>query len=221
MARGGAWSPTEGSSCDPARANGGSHLGPGLQHERLDRSRAQSPDFSAEIVLVLSDDQAAARPCTRAQAGRRRPRRSTLEPYAGKPAFEAALGTRLPAASVEIVCLAGFMRVLSPPFVERWKGRAAGTASIPRSCRTCAASTPTSARSPLGSPNMAARFGLVTPQLDAGPILAQARAPVLPGDDVAALAARVLKEEHRIYPQAHDENWPARSSPLVKLFQRR
>jgi folate-dependent phosphoribosylglycinamide formyltransferase PurN len=45
---------------------------------------------------------------------------------------------------------------------------------------------------------------LVTAELDAGPILAQARAPVLPGDDVAALAARVLKEEHRIYPQALD-----------------
>ena len=163
---------------------------------------ARSPDFSAEIVLVLSDD-----PPRPAFPGRGSsaspPRRSTFGAYAGKPAFEAALDARLAAASVEIVCLAGFMRLLSPSFVERWRGR---ILNIHPSLLPDLRGLNTHERAlAQGLAEHGCTVHLVTAELDAGPILAQARVPVLSGDDAHVLAARVLKEEHRIYPQALDE----------------
>jgi phosphoribosylglycinamide formyltransferase 1 len=163
---------------------------------------AQSPDFSAEIVLVLSDDPpAAGLPLARrfgvaAEA-------IDFRAYTGKPAFEAALDARLTAAAVEIVCLAGFMRVLSPSFVERWEGR---MLNIHPSLLPNLRGLNTHERAlAQGFAEHGCTVHLVTAELDAGPILAQARVPVLPGDDAAALATRVLKEEHRIYPPALDE----------------
>ena len=163
---------------------------------------ARSPDFSAEIVLVLSDVPSApglalARELgVAAEAVDRRA-------YTGKEAFEAALEARLVAASADIVCLAGFMRVLSPSFVERWEGR---MLNIHPSLLPDLRGLHTHERA------LAQRLAehgctvhLVTAELDAGPILAQAHVPVFVGDDADALAARVLKEEHRIYPQALDD----------------
>ena len=162
---------------------------------------ARSPDFSAEIMLVLSDDPAAGGlPLARklgvaAEA-------IDFRAYTGKAAFEAALETRLAAASIEIVCLAGFMRVLSGAFVERWKGH---MLNIHPSLLPNLRGLNTHERALAeGLAEHGCTVHLVTAELDAGPILAQARVPVLPGDDVAALAARVLKEEHRIYPWALD-----------------
>jgi phosphoribosylglycinamide formyltransferase 1 len=162
---------------------------------------ARSPDFSAEIVLVLSDDPPAAGLSLARKLGVAA-EAIDFRAYASKPAFEAALETRLTAARVEIVCLAGFMRVLSAPFVERWKGR---LINIHPSLLPNLRGLNTHERA------LAERLAehgctvhLVTAELDAGPILAQARVPVLPADDAGALAARVLKEEHRIYPQALD-----------------
>jgi phosphoribosylglycinamide formyltransferase 1 len=162
---------------------------------------ARSPDFSAEIVLVLSDVPAAAGLSAARELGVAA-EAVDFRAYGGKPAFEAALDARLAAASVEIVCLAGFMRLLSPPFVERWKGR---ILNIHPSLLPNLRGLNTHERAlSLGLAEHGCTVHLVTAELDAGPILAQASVPVPPGDDPAALAARVLKEEHRIYPQALD-----------------
>jgi phosphoribosylglycinamide formyltransferase-1 len=177
---------------------------------------ARSPDFSAEIVMILSDDPAAPGLSLARKLGVAA-EAVDFRAYTGKPAFEAALETRLIASSVEIVCLAGFMRVLSPPFVERWKGR---MLNIHPSLLPNLRGLNTHERAlTQGLAEHGCTVHLVTAELDAGPILAQARAPVLPGDDVAALAARVLKEEHRIYPQALDEL--ARSLIAAREPQRR
>jgi phosphoribosylglycinamide formyltransferase-1 len=160
---------------------------------------ARAPDFSAEIVLVLSDEPAAPGLAIARKAGVAA-EAVDFRAYGGKAAFEAALEARLRAAQAEIVCLGGFMRVLSPAFVERWKGRMLNIhPSLLPNLRG------------LNTHERALRVGLaehgctvhfVTAELDAGPIIAQARVPVLPGDDAQTLAARVLSEEHRIYPQA-------------------
>ena len=163
---------------------------------------ARSPDFSGEIVLVLSDDPAAAGLSLARNLGVAAEAINSRA-YAGKPAFEAALATRLTSASVEIVCLAGFMRVLSPSFVERWRGR---MLNIHPSLLPNLRGLNTHARAlAQGLSEHGCTVHLVTAEVDAGPILARARVPVLPSDDVGALAARVLEEEHRIYPQALDE----------------
>jgi phosphoribosylglycinamide formyltransferase-1 len=160
---------------------------------------ARSPDFAAEIVLVLSDSSSAPGLATARDAGVAA-EAIDFRAHPGKPAFEATLEARLRAERAEIVCLAGFMRVLSAPFVERWKGRMLNIhPSLLPNLRG------------LNTHERALRQGLaehgctvhfVTAELDAGPIIAQVRVPVLPGDDAATLAARVLREEHRIYPQA-------------------
>jgi phosphoribosylglycinamide formyltransferase 1 len=163
---------------------------------------ARLPDFSVEIVLVLSDGPAAAGLSLARNLGVAAEAIDSRA-YPGKSAFEAALATRLTSASVEIVCLAGFMRVLSPSFVERWRGR---MLNIHPSLLPNLRGLNTHARAlAQGLSEHGCTVHLVTAELDAGPILAQARVPVLPSDDVAALAARVLEEEHRIYPQALDE----------------
>ena len=160
---------------------------------------ARSPDFSAEIVLVLSDIPAAPGLVVARELGVAA-EAVEFRAYPGKPAFEAALEARLVAASVEIVCLAGFMRLLSPPFVERWKGR---ILNIHPSLLPNLRGLNTHERAlAQGLAEHGCTVHLVTAELDAGPILAHASVPVLPGDDASALAARVLKEEHRIYPQA-------------------
>jgi phosphoribosylglycinamide formyltransferase 1 len=160
---------------------------------------AQSPDFSAEIVLVLSDDPTAPGLSLARKLGVVA-EALDFRAYAGKLAFEAALETRLSAASAEIVCLAGFMRVLSAPFVERWRG---SLLNIHPSLLPNLRGLNTHERAlAQGLAEHGCTVHLVTAEIDAGPILAQARVPVLPGDDAGALAARVLKEEHRIYPQA-------------------
>jgi phosphoribosylglycinamide formyltransferase 1 len=175
---------------------------------------ARSPDFAAEIVTVLSDEPDAPGLSIARKAGVAA-EAIDFRACPGKAAFEAALEARLRAERAEIVCLAGFMRVLSPAFVERWKGRMLNVhPSLLPNLRG------------LNTHERALREGLaehgctvhfVTAELDAGPIIAQARVPILPGDDAEALAARVLREEHRIYPETLDavarslKAWPAKS----------
>jgi phosphoribosylglycinamide formyltransferase 1 len=160
---------------------------------------ARSPNFSAKIVLVLSDNAAAAGlPIARKQGVAAET--IDYETYLGREAFEAALDARLLAASAEIVCLAGFMRILSPLFVKRWNGR---LLNIHPSLLPNLRGLQTHERALAhGLSEHGCTVHFVTAELDAGPTIAQARVPVLPGDDADALAARVLKEEHRIYPEA-------------------
>jgi phosphoribosylglycinamide formyltransferase 1 len=173
---------------------------------------ARSPGFSAAVVLVLSDDPAAPGLALARKLGVAA-EAIDFRAYGAKPSFEAALDARLAAACVEIVCLAGFMRVLSASFVERWEGR---LVNIHPSLLPNLRGLDTHRRAlALGLAEHGCTVHLVTAELDAGPILAQARVPVLPEDDAASLAARVLKEEHRIYPQALDAF--ARSALATRL----
>lgn len=112
--------------------------------------------------------------------------------------FEAALLEPLLAARPDIICLAGFMRILTPDFVQRFAGR---MLNIHPSLLPKYPGLDTHARAiAAGDAQAGCTVHLVTPELDAGPALGQARVPVLPGDDAASLAARVLVQEHRLYP---------------------
>ncbi len=116
-----------------------------------------------------------------------------------RPAFEAALLEPLLAAEPDILCLAGFMRILTPDFVARFTGR---MLNIHPSLLPKYPGLHTHQRAlDAGDAEAGASVHLVTPELDAGPILGQARVPVLPGDSAETLAARVLVQEHRLYPQ--------------------
>jgi phosphoribosylglycinamide formyltransferase 1 len=112
--------------------------------------------------------------------------------------FEAALLEPLLAAEPDILCLAGFMRVLTPEFVRRFEGR---MLNIHPSLLPKYPGLHTHARAiAAGDAEAGCTVHEVTAVLDDGPILGQARVPILPGDDEAVLAARVLVQEHRLYP---------------------
>ena len=120
-----------------------------------------------------------------------------------RAAFEAALEEALRGRGVELLCLAGFMRILSADFVARWRGRAL---NIHPSLLPLYKGLDTHARALAdGARDHGCTVHWVTAELDAGEILAQARVPVTPDDTPETLAARVLDEEHRLYPRAlHD-----------------
>ncbi len=112
--------------------------------------------------------------------------------------FETALSSVLDDAQPDIICLAGFMRVLSPAFTSRWAGR---VLNIHPSLLPKYKGLNTHARAiAAGDSEAGCSVHEVTAELDGGPILGQARVPVLPGDTPGTLAARVLPFEHRLYP---------------------
>lgn len=116
-----------------------------------------------------------------------------------RAAFEAALLEPLLAAQPDILCLAGFMRILTPGFVQHFQGR---MLNIHPSLLPKYPGLHTHQRAiEAGDTEAGATVHLVTPELDAGPILGQARVPVRAGDTADALAARVLVQEHLLYPQ--------------------
>lgn len=118
--------------------------------------------------------------------------------YPSREAFEAALDATLAPVAPDILCLAGFMRVLTEGFVRRWQGR---MLNIHPSLLPKYKGLHTHARAlEAGDAEAGCTVHLVTPELDGGPILGQARVPVLEGDTPEILAARVLPLEHRLYP---------------------
>jgi len=120
-------------------------------------------------------------------------------PFKGdRAAFEAELARVVDAARPDILCLAGFMRVLTEGFVSRYQGR---MLNIHPSLLPKYRGLNTHARAlEAGDAEHGCTVHEVTPELDDGPILGQARVPVLPGDTPDSLAARVLVEEHKLYP---------------------
>jgi phosphoribosylglycinamide formyltransferase-1 len=115
-----------------------------------------------------------------------------------RAAFEAALLAPILASKPDILCLAGFMRVLTPEFVRRFEGR---MLNIHPSLLPKYPGLHTHARAlAAGDTEAGCTVHEVTAELDAGPILGQARVAVLPGDREADLSARVLRQEHRLYP---------------------
>jgi len=112
--------------------------------------------------------------------------------------FEAKLTERLEAARPDLICLAGFMRILTPEFVSRWEGR---MINIHPSLLPKYRGLNTHARAlEAGDAEHGCSVHLVTPELDDGPILGQAHVPVQTGDTPDTLAARVLEMEHKLYP---------------------
>jgi len=115
-----------------------------------------------------------------------------------RSAFEGALSAVLAAHAPDVICLAGFMRILTPGFVAGWEGR---MLNIHPSLLPMYPGLHTHARAiAAGDAEAGCTVHEVTADLDAGPILGQARVPVLPGDTEETLAARVLVQEHRLYP---------------------
>ena len=113
-------------------------------------------------------------------------------------AFEAALAEKIDAATPDILCLAGFMRILTPGFIRRYQGR---MLNIHPSLLPKYPGMHTHARAlAAGDAEAGCSVHEVTAELDAGPILGQARVLVLPGDTEDTLAARVLTQEHQLYP---------------------
>ncbi len=117
-----------------------------------------------------------------------------------RAAHEAAMDAVLRAHGVGLVCLAGYMRLLTPWFVERWAGR---MLNIHPSLLPAFPGLDTHRRALAAGVKLhGCTVHWVTQVMDEGPIVAQAAVPVLPGDDEAALAARVLAQEHVVYPLA-------------------
>lgn len=120
--------------------------------------------------------------------------------YASREAFDAELDRVANQSGCDLICLAGFMRILTPSFAEAWRDRLVNIhpALLPAFPGTACH------RRVLESGVMitGCTVHFVRPALDAGPIIAQAAVPVLPGDDEKSLADRVLVAEHRIYPMA-------------------
>lgn len=120
--------------------------------------------------------------------------------YPSRDAFDAALAAAIDRFRPRLVALAGFMRILTPAFVRRYEGR---LLNIHPSLLPAFPGLHTHARAlAAGVKVHGATVHFVTPELDHGPIVIQAAVPVRPGDDEDTLAARVLAQEHRIYPQA-------------------
>lgn len=120
--------------------------------------------------------------------------------YASREAFDAALADAVDAHAPDLLLLAGFMRILTAGFVQRYEGR---MLNIHPSLLPAFTGLHTHRRAiEAGCKVAGATVHFVTPDLDHGPIVAQAVVPVLPDDDEAALAARVLAREHELYPLA-------------------
>ncbi|WP_018001105.1 phosphoribosylglycinamide formyltransferase [Paracoccus sp. N5] len=156
-------------------------------------------DHPARAVIVGSNDPAAAG-LARAEALGVPTFAVDHRAFMGDRAgFEAALLQPLLAAQPDILCLAGFMRILTPAFVQRFQGR---MLNIHPSLLPKYPGLHTHQRAiEAGDAEAGASVHLVTPELDAGPILGQARVPILPTDKAETLAARVLAQEHRLYPE--------------------
>jgi phosphoribosylglycinamide formyltransferase-1 len=120
--------------------------------------------------------------------------------YGTREGFDAALAAEIAKYSPAAVALAGFMRILTPRFVSRYADR---LLNVHPSLLPAFTGLKTHERAlAAGVKVHGCTVHFVTPELDAGPIVAQAAVPVLPGDTAEELAARVLRQEHRIYPQA-------------------
>lgn len=171
-------------------------------------------DHPAQPVLVLSNDPAAAGLARAAALGVATAAVDHRPFGRDRPAFEAALSRHLDAAAPDLICLAGFMRILTPGFTSRWgQGR---MLNIHPSLLPLYPGLDTHARAlAAGDAEAGCTVHEVTADLDAGRILGQARVPVLPGDDPASLAARVLAVEHVLYPAVLRRVAAGRVGPLL------
>lgn len=172
--------------------------GRGSNLQSLLRASA-AKDFPAAIELVISNRADAVGLDHAKSAGIA----SAVIPhrdYRSREAFDAALTAALEAAQIELVCLAGFMRLLTAGFVAHWRDR---LINIHPSLLPAFPGLDTHARALAEGVRFAGcTVHFVRSEMDRGPIIVQAAVPVLQGDTEASLAARVLEAEHRAYPLA-------------------
>ena len=161
---------------------------------------ARDTDYPAEIALVLSNEPAA-EGLSRARAAGITTAVVDHRPFGkDREAFERALQAELDTHRIELVCLAGFMRLLTPWFVGRWQGR---LLNIHPALLPAFKGLDTHTRAlAAGVKQHGATVHFVVPDMDSGPIIVQGAVEVHAGDTETVLAARVLEVEHRIYPQA-------------------
>jgi len=160
---------------------------------------ARADDYPAEIVLIASN-----RPDAAGLEWAKARGLPTLaidhKNYSGREAFEEALQQALVAAKTELIALAGFMRLMTSGFVDHWRDR---MINIHPSLLPSFKGLHTHERALATGVKIAGcTVHFVRPEMDEGPIIAQAAVPVLSGDDTDTLAARVLAAEHRVYPAA-------------------
>ncbi|HJR55913.1 MAG TPA: phosphoribosylglycinamide formyltransferase [Rhizomicrobium sp.] len=162
----------------------------------INASGAES--FPAQIVLVISNIEGAAGLARASAAGIA----VKLIPHLGKSRedFDAELDAAFRAAGVELICLAGFMRILSDGFARAWEGK---LINVHPSLLPAYRGTGVHERVlEAGEKQSGASVHYVVPELDAGPVIAQVAVPVLPHDTPDTLSDRVLEAEHRLYPTA-------------------
>jgi phosphoribosylglycinamide formyltransferase-1 len=161
---------------------------------------AEAPDYPAQIVLVLSNEPGAAG-LGHAQLAGIATAVVDHKPFGkDREAFERALDDTLHGHRIDLVCLAGFMRLLTPWLVTRWSGRMLNIhpALLPQFKGLHTHRRALEA----GVTRHGATVHFVAVEMDAGPIVLQDSVPVIEGDTEATLAQRVLELEHRLYPQA-------------------
>jgi len=158
-----------------------------------------APDFPAQIVLVISNVETAGGLQFARDAGIAT-RVIPHKPFPSREEFDAEIDKALRAADVALVCEAGFMRIHSEWFARRWEGR---ILNIHPSLLPLFKGTKVHEQAlAAGVTESGATVHFLMPELDSGPIIAQRKVPVLPGDTVETLSARVLEAEHVLYPEA-------------------
>ena len=161
---------------------------------------AQAPDYPAEIALVLSN-RADAQGLARAIAAGVPTAVVDHRPFGkDREAFEREVQAQLVRHAIELVCLAGFMRIFTPGFMANWQGRMLNI--HPSLLPDFPGLNPHAQALAAGVTEHGCTVHFATTDLDAGPAIAQAKVPVLPGDTEDTLADRVLVEEHMLYPAA-------------------
>ena len=159
----------------------------------------KAPDYPAKIVLVISN-LPSAQGLLRAESALIPALVINHKDFATREGFDAALDTALNEAGVELLCNAGFMRLHSEGFVARWRNR---HLNVHPSLLPAFRGLHSHARVlEAGATITGCTVHFVRPEMDTGPIVAQAAVPVLPDDTPESLGARVLDAEHRLYPHA-------------------
>jgi phosphoribosylglycinamide formyltransferase-1 len=159
----------------------------------------RTPDYPAEIVLVVSN-KAGALGLVRAEEAGIPTRVISHKDFASREEFDAVITGALKDARVELVCNAGFMRLHSAAFVREWHGRQLNI--HPSLLPAFRGLRPQARALEEGVRVSGATVHFVSEEMDAGPIIAQGVAPVLPQDTEETLSARILAVEHRLYPLA-------------------
>jgi phosphoribosylglycinamide formyltransferase-1 len=161
---------------------------------------AQAPDYPAEIALVLSSRADAGGLAVATSLGIATAVVDQVRFGRDREAFDAELHRELDKARIAFICLAGFMRILTPAFVRQWEGRIINV--HPSLLPAFRGLHPQKQALEAGVSEAGCTVHHVVPELDAGPIIMQARVPVLAGDSVESLSQRILAAEHVTYPLA-------------------